>query len=998
MSQDRPNDAATGPPGDRRRAAGRSDPRERLAITGAEGFIARRFLELYAHRFDRVVGLVRTFPVNPVDGVEYRAGDVSLAHSMRFGLRDCHLVAHLAYDHRNRARAVAATGNVLAACRAADVRRLVHVSTVAVYDQTVAGALDESTRPARWRDPYIESKLRIERRLASAWREGYRRILIVQPTNVYGPGGSWTEHALRACRAGAVELPHGGEGRCNAVYVDDVCQALFLSLTGRLDDEGIAPPRYLINGPDDVSWRDFFEAHGEALAAAGLIDPDAENAAGIDPASVGSKEPAAASAATAAGATSVAAHRGAAADNDRPSGCTIWIRPTPTTHRFADDPRKNLAMALACHPLPARLLFTALSLRPAKRSGAGHDPLAVFHDEPPAPPQRFSGMGRLYLATRCRADTGRAARDLGYAPEFDLRQGTQQIAAALRAQAPRIASPPPRGAVIDLQKEGPPAVLHRRVCIIGTGLGGGALAANLLRRGDDLIILEAGNGGALSSTHSSEESNVGLDNAGLDFGLAIYRDISLGGSGNAWRGLCSPRDAIDYQARDWIPQSGWPIGEAELDAAGHEAAALLHIDDYGLFADQSTIDGAAERAQDFRFRRDEFDLKHFLQTRPPRSFRGDLLDACGRSGGPLLLQNAPALELVTDAAGSRVEKALLQDGAGRTHEVTADVFVLCCGALETPRLLLNSRPGKHGEHHRTAGDRESDGGRGRGPTTVGNGSDDALGNQYGLVGRYLMDHPMVAMGQVRLRRPRTAPLFQALQLSAHRMIKAGLVMRAEAQRRHRLPNHSVFLLPSLHRGFDDRYERARRALITARRQRLSLADVFTVATNPNVIQWALSYVSPLPALFRYADLFFIAEQTPHADSRVDLSEQRDRYGYPMARARWQVSDGDVESLVRFNELLLAAFPESDYEVTYRRQRADIRPGITSAAHFCGTARMGGAPSESVVDGDLKVWGIDNLYVCDTSVLPTSGNANPGLGIVTLALRLARHLAHSGAGG
>jgi len=223
------------------------------------------------------------------------------------------------------------------------------------------------------------------------------------------------------------------------------------------------------------------------------------------------------------------------------------------------------------------------------------------------------------------------------------------------------------------------------------------------------------------------------------------------------------------------------------------------------------------------------------------------------------------------------------------------------------------------------------------------------------------------------------------------MIKAGLVMRPEAQRRHRLPNHSVFLLPSLRRGFDDRYERARRALITARRQRLRPADVFTVATNPNVIQWALSYVTPLPALFRYADLFFIAEQTPSAASRVDLSAQRDRYGYRMARARWLVSEDDVDSFVRFNELLLAAFPGGDYEVTYRRARADIVPGITSAAHFCGTARMGTAPSNSVVDADLKVWGLDNLYVCDASVFPTSGNANPGLGIATLAVRLAKHL-------
>jgi len=437
----------------------------------------------------------------------------------------------------------------------------------------------------------------------------------------------------------------------------------------------------------------------------------------------------------------------------------------------------------------------------------------------------------------------------------------------------------------------------------------------------------------------------------------------VGGSGNAWRGLCAPRDAIDYEARDWVPLSGWPLRAADLDRYGRDAAALLRIDDYGLFDDQSTVDGAAERAADVALDRATFGLKYFLQTRPPRSFRHDLLEACKLPGGPLLLQNAPALELQTNADGTHIEKVLVKDGTGTTRAITADVFVVCAGALETPRLLLNSRQGER----------------------------EGLGNGNDLVGRYLMDHPMVSLGQIRFRKPRTAPLYQALQLSQRRMIKAGIVMRPDVQRRERLPNHSVFLLPSLQRGFDDGYERARRALITARRQRLSIADIFTVATNPNVVQWALSYVTPLPALFRYADLYFIAEQTPTADSRVDLSDQRDRFGYRMARCNWRVSNEDIESMIRFNELLLAAFPEQHYEVSYRRERAAIEPGLTSAAHFCGTARMADSPQQGVVDPDLKVWGVDNLYLCDASVFPTSGNANPGLGITTLALRLADHL-------
>jgi choline dehydrogenase-like flavoprotein len=622
-------------------------------------------------------------------------------------------------------------------------------------------------------------------------------------------------------------------------------------------------------------------------------------------------------------------------------------------------------MRVAFSPPIASLLLTALGMRGPKRAAGDvlGDELAVLRGPASRGALRFDGMGRLYTATRCRVDSGLAGRELGYAPAFDLARGAARIGANLRDRlaASTVRAAPAMGRLIDLDAEAPSETIRRRVCVIGTGLGGGALAATLLRHGDDLVIVEAGNGGHLQEAH---DDNVGLDNVGLDFQLAIYRDISLGGSGNVWRGLCAPRDPIDFDERDWVPRSGWPIGYPDLEDGQRAAAALLGLDDYGFFFDQSTVDEDGSSAGRIRFDRERFALKYFLQTRPPKSFRHDLLEACQRPGGPVLLQNAPALELVTDAGGTRVEKVLVKNRSGATRLIEADVFVVATGALETPRLLLNSRQGGRA----------------------------GVGNDHDLVGRYLMDHPMVGMGQVRLRRPRTAKLFHALQLASDRMIKAGIVMSEAAQRAHRLPNHSVFLLPSLHRGFDDNYERARRALITARRKRLSAADVLTVATNPNVIQWALSYVSPLPALFRYADLFFIAEQTPAAASRVDLSDQYDSYGYRRARAHWQMSDDDVDSIVRFNDLLLGAFPADEYETSYRRDRDDIAAALTSAAHFCGTARMGSDPSAGVVDADLKVWGVDNLYVCDASVFPTSGNANPGLTIAALGIRLARHLA------
>lgn len=62
------------------------------------------------------------------------------------------------------------------------------------------------------------------------------------------------------------------------------------------------------------------------------------------------------------------------------------------------------------------------------------------------------------------------------------------------------------------------------------------------------------------------------------------------------------------------------------------------------------------------------------------------------------------------------------------------------------------------------------------------------------------------------------------------------------------------------------------------------------------------------------------------------------------------------------------------------------------AHLVGGARMGTAPDNSVIDAHHRLRGVPNVYVCDGSVCPTQGAANPALTIMALASRLGAHLA------
>ncbi len=66
------------------------------------------------------------------------------------------------------------------------------------------------------------------------------------------------------------------------------------------------------------------------------------------------------------------------------------------------------------------------------------------------------------------------------------------------------------------------------------------------------------------------------------------------------------------------------------------------------------------------------------------------------------------------------------------------------------------------------------------------------------------------------------------------------------------------------------------------------------------------------------------------------------------------------------------------------------------AHLVGAARMGGDPGTSVVDQFGRTHDIANLFICDGSIMPTQGSANPGLTIMALAARIGDYLISEGA--
>ena len=144
-------------------------------------------------------------------------------------------------------------------------------------------------------------------------------------------------------------------------------------------------------------------------------------------------------------------------------------------------------------------------------------------------------------------------------------------------------------------------------------------------------------------------------------------------------------------------------------------------------------------------------------------------------------------------------------------------------------------------------------------------------------------------------------------------------------------------------------------------------------------------------------LDFHSEQMPNLESRVRLTNERDRFGMPRLHIDWRYTPLDVWTVRESFRVLAEEFARTGVgRLTFEDadvERAIVREGAYGGHHI-GTTRMSDSPSQGVVDRNCRVHGLSNLYIASSSVFPTSSQANPTLTIVALALRLARHLEHA----
>ena len=489
-------------------------------------------------------------------------------------------------------------------------------------------------------------------------------------------------------------------------------------------------------------------------------------------------------------------------------------------------------------------------------------------------------------------------------------------------------------------------LLKPDVCIVGSGPGGAMVAARLAAAGAKVVVLEEGGYHQKDDFDMQESTAYPMlyqdrgNRATADLSISVLQGRAVGGGTvvNWTTSYRTPEEVLGY----WRDHEGLALSPATLQPHFEEIERRLGIEKVQLedtnANNRSIYDGCKK-------------LGWQVDT-TKRNVRGCLRSGYCGMGCPVDAKQSAALTYLPDAvahgaevyAHCRVQKIewsgkrataavarVLQDNreTGRTVRVEPRVMVISGGALNSPALLLRS------------------------------------GIEDGPVGKYTWLHPVVAMGafyQQRVEGFYGAPQSVASHHFAHRSEGAGFFIEAA-------PVHPMLASIAMP-GFGGPL-----------RTRMGLL--------PNIAATLSLMIDGFDPAEKGGTVTLRGDGGPKLDYPfTDRAYECFRAGMK-AMAQLHLANGARE-VVSFHATPVHLTRASDLP---RLDAAPIGPNLFAAftAHQMGGCRMGADPSRSVVNQELRHHVIENLYVIDGSVFPTSLGVNPMESIYGIASWASDHV-------
>lgn len=530
------------------------------------------------------------------------------------------------------------------------------------------------------------------------------------------------------------------------------------------------------------------------------------------------------------------------------------------------------------------------------------------------------------------------------------------------------------------------------VIVIGSGASGGMAAWNLTRQGVDVLLLDAGEKFDRRTfwTHvtpwearerrarGERPPNFYLDTREQPYATPDDRPFDLvrvwghGGKTNVWGRVSLRLGDLDFKGpeRDgWeIP---WPISSRDISPYYDRVEQLIGV--CGGTDNSDALPGSrflqpppAPRCAERLIQKGARTLgipivagRRANMTRPTRGFPA--CHYCGNCGAgcdtasffnsadhllPFALEtgkleirsNAVVARILVDDKGLANGVQYFDRETGAERQVRGRVIVLGASAVDSTRILLNSRSSAH-------------------PNGLGNGSD--------VVGRYLCE-------QIRFHVRGYFPVLEGTKTLNDRGIGGEHVYMPRFN--HRGGHRRDYL-----RGFGAQFWNT------------GAGSGGTHALAARIPGFGADLKRAIkrrhPAWF---EMHPYGEVLPYAHNRITVGEAgTDRYGVPLVKIDYRIGDNErkmIEHMYDATEEILKA----SGAVVVDMQRGSV-DRMGSAIHEHGTCRMGSDPKRSALNGFNQMHEVRNLFVVDGSAFPTATEKNPTLTILALSWRATDYL-------
>ena len=473
-------------------------------------------------------------------------------------------------------------------------------------------------------------------------------------------------------------------------------------------------------------------------------------------------------------------------------------------------------------------------------------------------------------------------------------------------------------------------------CIIGSGPAAMSLTSKFLDTDISICILESGN---KKLTPSHLRLNEALSVGEREVDALNSRPRRYGGSSQVWAGTSAPFSIHEFENRPELGLEGWPISWNEIINYYQEACNLTGVEwkdfnkpvselDTQLANVFEEIPGSNLRSNNY-FAAKHKDLTKLLKKK------------IENSSNMKIFLNATVSKISSE--GGIVKNVNARSIDGKKIKINAKFFVICAGALETTRILLNS---------------------------------DIFSGESNCLGKNFMTHPaFTGLGNIKLNK-KTKNWIKKSSLKK----KIDFELNFDQQKKLKILRHNITMVPN--------YEKIK----------IKIKNLVQSKFATNLIFFSLDLFFRFFGKRMWTDEWSVCvgiEQEPISKRRLTLSKEIDAFGsHKLIIDAGKLSELEERTIsCALDELKKVLIEKEVGELILSENflSKDYLKNQDPINHHIGTVKMGLDSKNGFVDENLKVFEQKNLFISSSAVFPTSSNANPTLTIIALSLRLADHL-------